>query len=75
MTISNEAIEKINLPEGYSVTSLFSIGDNLFIMSESDTEKKISISRRKADEKTTEETREFKIDRPYPIIKAFVHDT
>ena len=43
-------IAKIGHLEGYSITSLFSIAENLFIMSESEAAKKISISRRSTDE-------------------------
>ena len=63
-------------PEGYSVTSIFSRQSKLWIMSESDTENKIHLERVAFLLNDNElKEKEFKIDRPYRIIKAFIHDS
>ena len=77
-TLTEEEVKKSKAatPEGYKVTSFFSVKSKFWIMSESDTENKIHFERlafllnnNEIGEKT------FSIDRPYRIIKAFEHES
>ena len=77
-TIKEEEVRKSKAatPEGYSITSFFSVKSKIWVMSESDTENKIHFERLAFllnDNEIGEKT--FKLDRPCRIIKAFHHDS
>ena len=76
-TLTEEEVKKSEnvTPEGYSITSLFSIAAKTWVMSESDTENKINFKRMGFSTGKEIGEREFKVDRPYRIIKAFAHKT
>ena len=76
-TLTEEDVKQseATTPEGYSFVSIFSVHSKLWVMSESDTENKIQLERIAflLNDKEIKE-KSFFIDRPYRIIKAFLHE-